>query len=135
MKTQKKFLANPVFKLLESVTQSCPSLRDPVDCRPPDSSVLRILQARLLEWVAMPFSWGIFLTQGSKLGLPCCRQILYHLSHQGSPLTATASYLAGNIHRRQLPQSSTCMDIISWEYSQASASSKFHLYGYYAFYR
>ena len=28
---------------------------------------------------------GILLTQGLKLGLPCCRQILYHLSHQGSP--------------------------------------------------
>ena len=27
----------------------------------------------------------IFLTQGSNLGLPHCRQTLYHLSHQGSP--------------------------------------------------
>ena len=29
-----------------------------------------ILQARILEWVAMPFSGGIFLTQGSNPGLP-----------------------------------------------------------------
>ena len=29
---------------------------------------------------------GIFLTQESNPGLPHCRQILYHLSHQGSPL-------------------------------------------------
>ena len=28
---------------------------------------------------------GIFPTQGSNLGLPHCRQTLYHLSHQGSP--------------------------------------------------
>ena len=28
---------------------------------------------------------GIFLTQGSNTGLPRCRRILYHLSHQGSP--------------------------------------------------
>jgi len=28
---------------------------------------------------------GIFLTQGSNPGLPHCRWILYHLSHQGSP--------------------------------------------------
>ena len=28
---------------------------------------------------------GIFLTQGSNPGLPHCRQILYHLSPQGSP--------------------------------------------------
>ena len=44
-----------------------------------------ILQARILEWVAFPFSHGIFLTQGSNPGLSHCRQILYQLSHQGSP--------------------------------------------------
>ena len=31
----------------------------------------------------------IFQTQGSNLGLPHCRQILYHLSHQGSPPTSS----------------------------------------------
>ena len=31
---------------------------------------------------------GIFLTQGSSPGLPHCRQILYHLSYQGSPKKA-----------------------------------------------
>ena len=58
---------------------------DPMDCSPPSSSVCRILQARTLEWVAIPFSWGIFLTQGSNLGLLYCRQILYRLSHNRSP--------------------------------------------------
>ena len=38
--------------------QSCPTLCGPVDCSPPDSSVHGILQARILEWVAMPFSRG-----------------------------------------------------------------------------
>ena len=38
--------------------QSCPTLCDPVDCNPPGSSVLGILQARILEWVAMPSSRG-----------------------------------------------------------------------------
>ena len=38
------------------VTQSCPTLRNPVDCSPPDSSVHGILQARILEGVAMPSS-------------------------------------------------------------------------------
>ena len=33
----------------------------------------------------MPSSRGIFPTQGSNPGLLHCRQILYHLSHQGSP--------------------------------------------------
>ena len=42
------------------VTQSCLTLCDPVDCWLPDSSVHGILQARILEWVAIPFSWGSF---------------------------------------------------------------------------
>ena len=35
------------------VAQSCLTLRDPMDCSPPDSSIHGILQARILEWVAM----------------------------------------------------------------------------------
>ena len=40
------------------VAQSCPTLCDPVDCSPPGSSVHGILQARILEWVALSFSRG-----------------------------------------------------------------------------
>ena len=51
-----------VYKLLSEVkvlvTPSCPSLCCPMDYSPPGSSVHRILQARLLEWVAIPFSRG-----------------------------------------------------------------------------
>ena len=39
-----------------SVAQPCPTLCDPMDCSPPGSSVRGILQARILEWVAMPSS-------------------------------------------------------------------------------
>ena len=39
-----------------SVAQSCPTLCDPMGCSPPGSSVHGILQARILEWVAIPFS-------------------------------------------------------------------------------
>ena len=56
-----------------------------MDCSPPASSVQWISQVRILEWVDISFSRGIFPTQGLKLSLLCCRQILYHLSHQGSP--------------------------------------------------
>ena len=38
--------------------QSCLTFCDPMDSSPPGSSVHEILQARLLEWVAMPFSRG-----------------------------------------------------------------------------
>ena len=36
--------------------QLFPTLCDPMDCRPPGSSVHRILQAKILEWVAMSSS-------------------------------------------------------------------------------
>ena len=41
-----------------SVAQSYLALRDPMNCSPPGSSVHGILQARILEWVAIPFSRG-----------------------------------------------------------------------------
>ena len=55
------------------------------NCSLPGSCIHEILQARILEWVAIPFSRGIFLIQGSNLGFLHCRQILYCLSYQGSP--------------------------------------------------
>ena len=38
------------------VTQSCPTLSDPMDCSLPGSSIHGIFQARVLEWVAIAFS-------------------------------------------------------------------------------
>ena len=38
--------------------QLCPTLCDPMDCSPPDSSVQGILQVRILEWIAIPSSRG-----------------------------------------------------------------------------
>ena len=38
------------------VTQSCPTLSDPMDCNPPGSSVHGIFQARVLEWDAIASS-------------------------------------------------------------------------------
>ena len=53
----------------ELVTQSYPTLRDPVDCSPPGSSVHGILQASMLEWVAFP-SPGDLPGPGIELGSP-----------------------------------------------------------------
>ena len=39
------------------------------------------------------FLQEVFLTQGSNLGLPNCKQILYHLNHQGSPNINMCAYL------------------------------------------
>ena len=38
------------------ITQSCPTLSDPMDCSLPGSSVCGIFQVRILEWVAIAFS-------------------------------------------------------------------------------
>ena len=51
----------------------------------PGSSVHGILQARVLQWVDIPFSRGSFRPRSCTWVLLHCRQILYHLSHQGSP--------------------------------------------------
>ena len=61
------------------VSQLCLTLCDPMDY-----TVHGILQARILEWVAVPFSRGP--SQGSNPVLPHYRQILYHLRDQGSPM-------------------------------------------------
>ena len=53
--------------------QSCLTLCDPVDCSPPGSSVHGILQARILEWVAMPFSRGSFRSRdGAQVSWVSC---------------------------------------------------------------
>ena len=43
-------------KSQSEVAQSCPTLRDPMDCSSPGSSIHGVLQARVLEWDAIAFS-------------------------------------------------------------------------------
>ena len=56
-----------------------------MDYSPPGSAVHGILQARILQHVVIALLQGILLTEVWNLGLQQCRQILYHVSHQGSP--------------------------------------------------
>ena len=55
-------------KSQSEVAQSCPTLRNPMDCSPPGSSVHGIFQARVLEWGAIAFSED--LTNGMALMFP-----------------------------------------------------------------
>ena len=110
-----------------------------------------ILQARILEWIAMPSSRGssqprdhtqvshiagrfftiwatrkpkntgvgslfllqeIFPTQGSNPGLPHCRQILYCLSHQGSPVVLVN--LSAIIFLKHGPYSAQMKKVLKW---------------------
>ena len=61
--------------------QLCPTLCDPIDCSLPVSSILGILQARILQWVAMPFSRGSFWPRDwtCVFYVSCIgKQVLYH---------------------------------------------------------
>ena len=60
---------------MKLLSQLIDSLR-PRDCSLPGSCLYGIFQARILEWVAISFSRGIFPTQGSNPGLPNCGQTL-----------------------------------------------------------
>ena len=81
------WLPRPLFEhnVLFLVTQLCLTVCDPMDCSPPDSSVHGDSPGKNTGVGCPALLQGIFPTQGSNQGLPHCRQILYHLSHQGSP--------------------------------------------------
>ena len=75
-------------KLLQSTSQLCLTLCDPVDYSSSGSSVHEILQARILEWVAMPFPRGSSRPRDRTHAsyLSCIgRQVLYPQRHVGSP--------------------------------------------------
>ena len=63
------YLMHPSSVLCAKLLQSCPTFCDTMDCSLPASSVHGTLQARILKWVAMPFSKKIFLTPGLNLCL------------------------------------------------------------------
>ena len=75
--------------------QSCLTLCDYMDHSPSGSSIPGILQARILEWVAMPTSRGSFWARDWTMSLMSCsgRQILYHSCYMGRPIhTCRYSY-------------------------------------------
>ena len=80
--------------LKHSAGTSCLTLCDPMDCTPPDSSVHGILQARILEWVAMPSSKGSSWPRDQTCLLPLLHWQVdsLPLSHQGSPQMRATSY-------------------------------------------
>ena len=68
------------------VAQSCPTL---CNCNPPGSSVHEDSPGKNTRVGRHVLHQGIFQTHGLNPGLPHCRQIFYHLSHQGSPRILT----------------------------------------------
>ena len=84
-----------------SVAQSCRALCDSVDCSPPGSSVHGILQARIVEWVAMPSSRG----SSQPRDRTCISQHLLHWQVGSLPLAPPGKpnkFLIWNIKRKNM---------------------------------
>ena len=80
-----------LIKLFSLVAQSCLTLCDPLDYSPPGFPVHGILQARILKWVAIPFSRGSsWLRNWTHVSCISCvdRRILYHWAPWGALLRA-----------------------------------------------
>ena len=67
------------------VVQLCPTLCNPMDCSLPGTSVHGDSPGRNAGVGYYALLQGIFAAPGLNPGLPRCRRILYHLSHQGGP--------------------------------------------------
>ena len=79
--------------------QLCAALYDPMDCSPSGSSVHGILQARILEWVAMPFS--------RESSWPRDRTHVSHISSIGRSVWSTSTTLEAPIKALSISQLST----------------------------
>ena len=104
--------------------QSCLPLCDPMDCSHPCSSVHWILQARILEWVAMPSSRGSSQSRDlSWVSYISCtgRRLIYHQCHLGSPLLLLSLWKVIKKQKRFLFSKSTEIGEVS-EVQSASLS-------------
>ena len=72
------------LKVKVLVDPSCPTLCDPMDCSLPGSSFHGILQARVLEWVAIPFS-GDLPNPGIEPGFPALQANSLPFEPPGKP--------------------------------------------------
>ena len=100
--------------------QSCPTLCNAMDCSfcPSDSPGKNtgVGSRSLLQ--------GIFLIQGSNLGLPHCRLTLYHLSHQGIPVKSLQIINAREDVEKKDPFLFTMIIILNFHKKYQSLSRK-----------
>ena len=92
-----------IFYISYSVTKSCLTLGNPMDCILPGSSVHEIFQARILEWVAIPFSGNL-----SYPGMDPASPVSPTLA--GGFFTTRANWEAHNIYTLVFKN-----DILRWE--------------------
>ena len=102
------------------VIKFCKTLCDSTDCSPPGSSVHRILQAGILEWVAMPSSRGPSLPRDqTHVSYVSCvaRWVLYHWHHLGS-LYWSCVLATQSCPTLVTPWTVTCQAPLSMEFSR-----------------
>ena len=89
----KRQCLSPIWLLVKVkvlVAQSCVTLCSPMDCSPPGSSVHGILQARILESVAIPFSRGFSGSRDQTQVSHIAGRLFTIWAHQGSPQSLLA---------------------------------------------
>ena len=96
--------------------QSCPTLCDPMGCSPPGSSVHEILQARTLEWIAMPSSRGSSrprdkLTSLKSLALAISRLVLYQYPPHNVIVRVNSTTYVQHLSQSNIQQ---MLIVISW---------------------
>ena len=97
------------------------SLCDPMDCSPPGSSVHGLLQARVLERVAISSSSGSSSQPGDGTSVSCTgRHVLYRRRHQGSP----GGEGQGPFHWSQPPGPAPCLFPGFWEAATCRQSAQ-----------
>ena len=104
--------------VLCSVTQSCPTVCNPIDCSLPGSSAHGDFPGKSTGVGCHALLQGIFPTQGLNPGLPQCRWILYHLSH---------SHLYPGLSNSEFPNFSIFFDLDRLRASKSSNPSPFLL--------
>ena len=108
-------------------TQSCPTLCRPMDCSPPSASVHGDSLGKNTAVGSHAFLQRIFSTQGLNPGLLYFRQILYHLSYQGSPLLNSREFdfraLVIGLHFSSEPLNSIFLEFVINISSEGSMST------------
>ena len=87
------------------IAQSCLTLFDSVDCSPPSSCVHGILQAGILEWVAIPFSRG-FSQSRDPTQVSCIAGRLFTSEPPGKPLL---SLMSANFYKNSFVQKGSAL--------------------------
>ena len=96
---------NQLYVQMLCYAQSCPTVCHPMDCGPPDSSVLGIFQARIMKWVAISYSRGSSppRVQTCVSWISCIgRKILYLLGATWEAPVCARSRVPWTIDSRQL---------------------------------